>query len=282
MHLVLEVDDPDNTLTADAKADMIDRVDRIIRTRIDEFGVEEPLIQKVGNDRLIVELAGVSNEEQAKNIIQTAAFLEFKLVEPTTDIESALSRIDRTIVGTLGVDSIRALGRDVESGGQGDLEQLLFGDSASADTTAAGRARLGRRRAGGQRRRAERAAAVLLAPLRRRRLRLVPRPGGGRARGRAVPGHAGSTAGDAAGPGAPVGQRRGGTRCAQLQAPLRADGQGVHHRRVSRERHRRDATRSSTSRRSSSSSRGRGEGSSSASPASTSGTTWRSSSTTRS
>jgi preprotein translocase subunit SecD len=137
MHLVLEVDDPENTLTADAKADMIDRVDRIIRTRIDEFGVEEPLIQKVGNDRLIVELAGVSDEEQAKNIIQTAAFLEFKLVEPTTEVESALTRVDRTIVSALGVDSIRALGRDVEGGGQGDLEQLLFGDTTPADTAGA-------------------------------------------------------------------------------------------------------------------------------------------------
>ena len=48
MHLVLEVDDPDNTLTADAKADMIDRVDRIIRTRIDEFGVEDPAPRRVG------------------------------------------------------------------------------------------------------------------------------------------------------------------------------------------------------------------------------------------
>ncbi|HIB09089.1 MAG TPA: protein translocase subunit SecD, partial [Gemmatimonadetes bacterium] len=43
MHLVLEIDDPEGTMTAEAKADMIDRVDRIIRTRIDEFGVEEPL-----------------------------------------------------------------------------------------------------------------------------------------------------------------------------------------------------------------------------------------------
>jgi preprotein translocase subunit SecD len=95
MHLVLEVDDPDGHDDDEAKADMIDRIDRIIRTRIDEFGVEEPLIQKVGDDRLIVELAGISDEEQAKEIVQRNAFLEFKLVRPTTDIEQALSRIDR-------------------------------------------------------------------------------------------------------------------------------------------------------------------------------------------
>ena len=58
MHLALEVDDPDGTLSSDAKADLIERAERIIRTRIDEFGVEEPLIQRVGQERLIVELAG--------------------------------------------------------------------------------------------------------------------------------------------------------------------------------------------------------------------------------
>ncbi len=136
MHLVLEVDDPNGTLTAEAKADMIDRVDRIIRTRIDELGVEEPLIQKVGNDRLIVELAGLDDEDQAKEIIQTAAFLEFKLVLPTADMESALPRMDRAIVARLGVDSIRALGRDVGGQRGSNIEELLFGGDTAASAQA--------------------------------------------------------------------------------------------------------------------------------------------------
>ncbi len=131
MHLVLEVDDPDGTMTAEAKSDMIDR---IIRTRIDEFGVEEPLIQKVGGQRLIVELAGIDDEEQAKGIIQRNAFLEFKLVLPTTDFDQALSRIDRSIVATLGVDSIRAMGRDVTQPETDDLQNLLFGGDSTAAT----------------------------------------------------------------------------------------------------------------------------------------------------
>jgi preprotein translocase subunit SecD len=131
MHLVLEVDDPDGTMTSDAKADMIDRVDRIIRTRIDEFGVEEPLIQKVGRERLIVELAGIEDENQAKGIVQRNAFLEFKLVLPTSDMEAALPRIDRSIVATLGVDSIQAMGRAVTSE-SGNLEDLLFGTDTAA------------------------------------------------------------------------------------------------------------------------------------------------------
>ena len=143
MHLVLEVDDPDGTLTDDAKADVIDRADRIIRTRIDELGVEEPLIQKAGNDRLIVELAGISDEARAKGIIQSAAFLEFKLVMPAADMQAALPRMDRAIVATLGVDSIRAMGRAVEGTDDrgGNIEDLLFGGdtiAAEPDTAAGG------------------------------------------------------------------------------------------------------------------------------------------------
>ena len=140
MHLVLEVDDPEGTMTADARADAIDRAERILRNRIDEFGVEEPIIQKAGTDRLIVELPGIGpdDESRAKNLIQQSAFLEFKLVLPVTELEPALARIDRQIVGALGVDSIRALGRDAEAP-TSDVESILFGgdraDSAQADST---------------------------------------------------------------------------------------------------------------------------------------------------
>ncbi len=140
MHLVLEVDDPEGMMTPEARADAIDRAERILRTRIDEFGVEEPVVQKVGLYRLIVELPGIGlgEESRAKNLIQQSAFLEFKLVLPVQELESALARIDRQIVGVLGVDSIRALGRDTEGPNQ-DIQNLIFGgqtpDSAQADST---------------------------------------------------------------------------------------------------------------------------------------------------
>lgn len=134
MHLVVEVEDPDGTMTTEVKSDMIDRVERIIRTRIDEFGVEEPLIQKQGQDRLIIELAGISDEDQAKGIVQRNAFLEFKQVLPTADFDNALRRIDRSIVATLGVDSIRALGRDVVTQTDG-IQDLLFGTDSTAAAT---------------------------------------------------------------------------------------------------------------------------------------------------
>ena len=141
MHLVLEVDDPEGTMAPEARADAIDRAERILRTRIDEFGVEEPNIQKAGADRLIVELPGIGpdDESRAKDIIQQSAFLEFKLVLPVMELESQLARIDRQIVSVLGADSIRALGGATEDANS-EVEDLLFGgldalDSAQADST---------------------------------------------------------------------------------------------------------------------------------------------------
>ena len=138
MHLVLEVYDPDGTMTAEAKADAIDRSERILRTRIDEFGVEEPSVQVVGGDRIIVELPGIGldDESRAKDVIQQSAFLEFKLVLPVTELEARLALIDRQIVGALGVDSLRALGRDQEGPSQ-DLQDLIFGGGRNADSTQA-------------------------------------------------------------------------------------------------------------------------------------------------
>ena len=140
MHLVLEVEDPEGTMTNEARADAIDRAERILRTRIDEFGVAEPSIQKSGADRLIIELPGIGleDESRARTVIQQSAFLEFKLVLPVGEFQSNLARIDRQIVAALGVDSLRVLGRDVQ-GPTSEIENILFGggapDSAQADST---------------------------------------------------------------------------------------------------------------------------------------------------
>ncbi|TVP47086.1 MAG: protein translocase subunit SecD [Gemmatimonadales bacterium] len=133
MHLVLEIDDPENLIPMDVKSDLISQSERVLRNRVDELGVEEPLIQKVGQDRLIVELAGVTDEERAKEIVGTTALLEFRLVRPLSQVEPYLARIDRAIVVALGVDSLRALGR-AQTAPDGGVEDLIFGGGAPADT----------------------------------------------------------------------------------------------------------------------------------------------------
>ena len=136
MHLVLEIDDPDGTLTPERRADAIERAERIIRTRVDEFGVEEPLIQTIGNARIIVELAGLEDETRAKEIINQQAFLEWKLVLANSEVDQSLERLDRAVVAAIGVEGLREMGRATEaSEATSSIEELLFSDPD--DTTAA-------------------------------------------------------------------------------------------------------------------------------------------------
>src|SRR5438093_13712868 len=56
IHLALEVDQSKGPVPD--SADAIQRAERVVRTRIDEFGTTEPVVQIVGGNRLIVELPG--------------------------------------------------------------------------------------------------------------------------------------------------------------------------------------------------------------------------------
>jgi preprotein translocase subunit SecD len=52
-----------------------------IRDRIDRYGVTEPVIQKQGGDRLLVQLPGITDVDKAKALIEETGFLEFREVE---------------------------------------------------------------------------------------------------------------------------------------------------------------------------------------------------------
>ena len=136
MHLAVEIDDPDGTLAADVKADAIERTLTTIRNRIDEFGVREPTIQRVGEERIVVELAGIDDPDRAKSIVERTAFLEFKIVRSGEEFRRALPRIDRAIVRELGPENLQTapiLEPEPETPG---LEDIL-GAAGGADTTAA-------------------------------------------------------------------------------------------------------------------------------------------------
>ena len=61
--------------------DAINRVLEILQNRVDQFGVSEPTIQKQGNQRIIVELAGIQDSERARSLLQSTALLEFYLLK---------------------------------------------------------------------------------------------------------------------------------------------------------------------------------------------------------
>ncbi len=71
---------------AEARADATDRVVEIIRNRIDQFGVREPVITKQAKELVVVQLPGVTDRERAKEIVGKAAHLEFKLVSEDQEL----------------------------------------------------------------------------------------------------------------------------------------------------------------------------------------------------
>jgi preprotein translocase subunit SecD len=123
MHLALELDQS-KQVSADPKRDL-DLALTVLRKRIDEFGVEEPLVQKAGDDRIVVELAGISEPARAKAIVQRSAFLEFRITNKTNALEKSLPAMDRVLRG-LGVKGETPAG----GGKPSAVEQLLGGDSA--------------------------------------------------------------------------------------------------------------------------------------------------------
>lgn len=127
MHVVLEVDM--SKLNEAERSDVVDIALEIIRNRVDEFGVAEPLIQKSGDDRIIVELPGVADPARARELIGRTAQLEFKLMPEVDDYQSILTALDRGV--------IRAFPDEVESiaqEGPKDIEPIdIF---AEVDTTA--------------------------------------------------------------------------------------------------------------------------------------------------
>ena len=62
-----------------------------IRDRIDRYGVTEPVIQKQGGDRLLVQLPGITDVDKAKALIEETGFLEFREVELKADKAVLLS-----------------------------------------------------------------------------------------------------------------------------------------------------------------------------------------------
>jgi preprotein translocase subunit SecD len=61
----------------------------ILRNRVNELGVAEPIIQRQGDDRIVVQLPGVQDTARAKEILGATATLEFRMVDEDNDAAQA-------------------------------------------------------------------------------------------------------------------------------------------------------------------------------------------------
>jgi len=110
MYLVLKVKPVEKENVKEAR----NRVLEIIRNRIDQWGVFEPVIQPAGDDRIIVQLPGVMDRERARELIGKTAVLNFHLVEDIDNTKKILDKIDD------------ALMKSLKESAESPLKRLLF------------------------------------------------------------------------------------------------------------------------------------------------------------
>jgi SecD/SecF fusion protein len=82
--------------------DAMNRSLEILRNRIDQFGVSEPVIQKVGARRILIELPGISDPDQAKALIGKTAMLEFKMLKDPLVFSDVINKIDKALAKERG------------------------------------------------------------------------------------------------------------------------------------------------------------------------------------
>jgi len=75
LHVVLLADEKEGQ---EVSSDTIQKAIGVLRNRIDSLGVKEPIIYPQGKNRIVIEIAGINDPEQAVNIIKNTAQLEFR------------------------------------------------------------------------------------------------------------------------------------------------------------------------------------------------------------
>ncbi len=90
-HIIVEIDK--SKLEPEARKDVLERCLEIIRNRVDQYGLSEPVITASGDNRIVADLAGMGAED-ARRLIGATAILEFKLVPEPIELRPVLDRVD--------------------------------------------------------------------------------------------------------------------------------------------------------------------------------------------
>ena len=106
----------------DEATDAINRALEILQNRVDEFGVSEPTIQKQGNRRVIVELAGIQDPDRARSLLQSTALLEFALLKDGAVTQNLLTRVDRILKGSDDLEDLLETKEDPTDEEQAPIE----------------------------------------------------------------------------------------------------------------------------------------------------------------
>src|SRR5690606_10618323 len=86
---------------------------KVLRTRIDKFGVASPNIQiQQGTNRILIELPGVNDEGRVRKLLQGSAKLEFFETHSNFEIYPILENVNRTLAGTLKPENTPTVQKD--------------------------------------------------------------------------------------------------------------------------------------------------------------------------
>jgi len=101
-------DDDDQIVSklSEQSEDAVTRAVEIIKNRVDQYGVSEPSIERQGSRRIIIQLPGVAKEEEARQLLQGSALLEFKLVKEPQFAINIMQKIDEALAGKVTSDSL--------------------------------------------------------------------------------------------------------------------------------------------------------------------------------
>ncbi len=84
----------------------VERALEVIRNRVDEFGVAEPTIQREGDYRIVVELAGITDPERVRALLGKTALLEFRMLKDAEIVQSVAEKINAYLTGeSTGADT---------------------------------------------------------------------------------------------------------------------------------------------------------------------------------
>jgi preprotein translocase subunit SecD len=137
MYLALEVDDSKQKMPASAKKEAIDRALKTVRTRLEGYGTTETVVEKQGDDRIVVSIPGISDEERARKLVEDQAFLEFKITDKTGALERSLPRLDQ-VVKQRGLAAAKPLGDTTSATTLSPATKGLQGLLTAGDTSKKG------------------------------------------------------------------------------------------------------------------------------------------------
>ncbi len=141
MHLVLEAQGEFED--EEARTIAMNHVIKIIRNRVDELGVAEPVIQRSGPNRILVQLPGITDIERARRLIGETALLEFRIVkniiervneegekEIEYDLGETLLTGDKLKLAKVGYDQLGKPKVDIQLTDEGgELFEKITGDN---------------------------------------------------------------------------------------------------------------------------------------------------------